>query len=99
MMFDPEVTPAAPNPAMARPTMRAVEVGATAQTRLPTSKMATEVKYTGFVEKNLYALPHTDWNTPVVTRKPLPYLFYHISILLLGFTLDKPLYQATSFRL
>ncbi len=40
-MNAPEATPAAPRPAMARPTIKAVLLGATAQIRLPSSKMKT----------------------------------------------------------
>ena len=39
MMRAPEKIPAEPTPAMARPTMSAVLVGATPQMRLPSSKM------------------------------------------------------------
>ena len=41
-VYAPEPMPAAPTPAMARPTMRASEFGATPQIRLPTSKMKIE---------------------------------------------------------
>lgn len=39
--IEPENSPAVPMPATARPTMKAVELGATAHTRLPTSKTNT----------------------------------------------------------
>lgn len=42
--------PADPNPAMARPTMSAVEVGAAPQIADPISKMATAVRKTHFGE-------------------------------------------------
>jgi hypothetical protein len=41
----PENNPAEPMPAIARPMMSTAEVGATAQTRLPTSKMARKIRY------------------------------------------------------
>lgn len=39
MVYEPELMPAAPTPAKARPTMRAALLGATAQIRNPSSKM------------------------------------------------------------
>lgn len=53
IMYEPEVIPAPPIPAIARPMMRAVEVGATAQMRLPTSKMKTAKRKTVFTGKYL----------------------------------------------
>ena len=44
MTIEPENKPAVPMPATARPTMKAVELGATAHTRLPTSKMNTATR-------------------------------------------------------
>ena len=41
-VYAPEPIPAAPTPAMARPTIRASEFGATPQIRLPTSKTNME---------------------------------------------------------
>lgn len=41
MTLAPVEVPALPRPAMARPTMKAVEVGASAQTMEPISKMMT----------------------------------------------------------
>ena len=40
----PEKMPADPKPAIARPRMRAVELGATPQTKEPSSKMPMAVK-------------------------------------------------------
>lgn len=45
---DPVFTPAAPSPAMARPTIRATEEGATAQIKLPTSKIKMDIRYVIF---------------------------------------------------
>jgi len=39
MVMEPEKRPAVPMPATARPTMKAVDVGATAVMRLPSSKI------------------------------------------------------------
>ena len=42
--IEPENSPAAPRPAMARPQISPTEVGVTAQTRDPTSKMERAIK-------------------------------------------------------
>lgn len=57
MVYAPEPMPAAPTPAMARPTMRATLVGATPQMREPTSKMKMATRKLIFRGKYLYALP------------------------------------------
>jgi len=46
----PEKMPAEPMPAMARPTIRATEVGAAPQTAEPTSKMKIEIRKTRLME-------------------------------------------------
>jgi hypothetical protein len=46
----PEKIPADPMPAIARPTMSALEVGAAPQTAEPISKMAIAVRYTYLIE-------------------------------------------------
>lgn len=45
----PDVIPAAPIPVIARPTIRAVEVGAVAETMEPISNIATSAISTGLV--------------------------------------------------
>jgi hypothetical protein len=50
-MRPPEITPAAPRPAIARPAIKVGEFFASAQTREPTSRMATEERKTSL-----------DWN-------------------------------------
>jgi hypothetical protein len=50
MMMAPEIIPAEPNPAMARPTMNTVELGAAPQSAEPTSKMAMAARKTHFGE-------------------------------------------------
>lgn len=50
IMMPPQKTPAAPTPAMARPTMKAEELGAAPQRAEPTSKMNMEAKNTHLVE-------------------------------------------------
>lgn len=44
MVYPPEAIPAPPAPAMARPTIRAVLLGATPQIREPSSKTAMEIR-------------------------------------------------------
>jgi hypothetical protein len=45
IVMEPENRPAVPMPEMARPTMKATELGATPLMRLPTSKMNMAVRY------------------------------------------------------
>ena len=67
MTREPVVMPALPTPAMARPTMKAVEVGAAAQMIEPTSKTrATEMKV-HLAEKKVYELA---WLGQVTGRSP-----------------------------
>jgi len=47
----PENIPADPMPATARPMIRAIDVGATAQIRDPTSNMAMALRYTHLMLK------------------------------------------------
>jgi hypothetical protein len=49
-MKTPEPIPAPPIPVMARPTIKAFEVGAAAQTIDPISKIAVRIKRTHLVE-------------------------------------------------
>jgi hypothetical protein len=51
MTSEPENNPPPPNPAMARPTMKATEDGAVAQMRDPNSKINSAPKYTHFTVK------------------------------------------------
>ena len=73
MVYVPEPMPAAPRPAMARPTMSAVLLGATPQTREPSSKTKMEERKVIFSGKYLYALPHADWKPPMVMKKAALY--------------------------
>lgn len=50
MTEDPEKMPAEPMPAMARPMMKAVELGAPPQRAEPTSKMTVAIRKTTFVK-------------------------------------------------
>jgi hypothetical protein len=72
-MNAPDATPAAPKPAMARPTIRAVLLGATAHMRLPSSKMKTASRYVHFRGKYLKALPQGEVKDATVRKKAEPY--------------------------
>ena len=65
--------PAPPAPAIALPTMSVVLLCATAQIKLPTSKMAMAIRKAVLSGKYLYALPHVDWKEPTVRKNALPY--------------------------
>jgi hypothetical protein len=82
IVYDPDPTPAPPTPAMARPTMRAGEFGATPQIRLPSSKMKMAIRKLILRGKYLYTLPHIDWKPPSVMKKAEPY--HEISLMLLN---------------
>jgi hypothetical protein len=49
----PEKMPAEPTPATALPMMRTIELGATPQIKLPSSKTPIATKYTHLIEKNV----------------------------------------------
>ena len=51
--MEPEKRPAVPIPATARPTMKVVEFCATAEIKLPTSKMKTAARYASLTLKSL----------------------------------------------
>ena len=69
MVYAPEPIPAAPNPAIARPTMSALLLGETPQIREPSSKVKRLMRKLIFNGKYLYALPHADWKPPRVRKK------------------------------
>ena len=69
----PARTPEAPNPATVRPAIRADEVGARAQTRLPTSNTKRYPRYASFLEKSVYILPARGWLAHMATMKEAPY--------------------------
>lgn len=73
MTIEPENSPDVPIPATARPTIKAVDVGATAQIKLPNSKMATAIKNIVLTLKLLYSLPYSGCSAVVVSRYALPY--------------------------
>lgn len=56
-MREPATMPAPPTPAIALPTMRAVEDGAAAQMIDPISKMAMVARYTYFMLSSANSLP------------------------------------------
>lgn len=53
MMKAPQKMPAPPRPEIARPMIKAIDVGAAPQTALPTSKMTIEDKNTHFVDSKV----------------------------------------------
>jgi hypothetical protein len=69
----PLAIPAPPAPAIARPTIRVVELLATAQIRLPTSKIKMLMRKDILSGKYLYALPQVDWKDARVKKKAEPY--------------------------
>ena len=73
MIIPPEKILAAPNPAMALPTMRTTDDGATAQTRDPTSKIKTPAINTHLVEYMVYSLPKISCTAAVARIYALPY--------------------------
>lgn len=72
-MKAPLPIPAAPTPAMARPIIRATEVGATPQIKLPTSNINIQARKVIFRGKYLYTFPHVDWKPPIVINVAEPY--------------------------
>ena len=73
MMKLPAKIPAEPIPAMARPTIRAVEFGDAPQMREPISKIMIEVKYDHLRLKNVNNLPQSNWNEQDVRKYAEPY--------------------------
>ena len=73
MMKLPAKIPAEPIPAMARPTIRAVEFGEVAQMRDPSSKIIIEVKYDHLRLKKVNNLPQSSWNEHEVRKYAEPY--------------------------
>jgi hypothetical protein len=53
MIKAPEKIPAEPRPAMARPIIRAIEFGAVAHSKLPSSKIAMATRKTVLMEKKV----------------------------------------------
>ena len=64
----PENKPEAPRPAMARPTMRAIELGATPQISEPTSKMKRVSRNIHLILKKVYSRPKKSWKADKVSR-------------------------------
>src|SRR4051812_25324648 len=69
----PENIPADPTPATARPTIRALDVGAEPHTADPTSKIKMAVKKTVLILKNVYSFPKNSCRAHVVKRYDEPY--------------------------
>jgi hypothetical protein len=73
MVYEPENSPAAPTPHIARPMIKAVEFGAAPQITLPSSKKKMEVRYVHFKGKNVYSRPQCAVVAAVVMKKDEPY--------------------------
>lgn len=73
IMYAPVPMPAHPIPAIARPIMRASELGAAPHSRLPSSNRPIEPRNVHLRGKYLYALPHDAWKLPEVKKKAEPY--------------------------
>lgn len=73
MIKAPAKIPAPPTPAIARPMIKASELGAAPHIAEPTSKMKMAVKKTHFTGKKVYSLPNISWKAQVVSRYELPY--------------------------
>lgn len=64
----PEMIPADPKPAIARPTTKAEDDCAVADTSDPISKRPIAVRKTCLIEKTVYILPNMNWNEHEVKR-------------------------------
>ena len=73
MVKHPVAAPAAPTPAIARPTMKVVGPWATAHIRLPSSKTNMVPRKDIFKGKYLKNLPDADWKPPKVMKYADPY--------------------------
>lgn len=69
----PVKTPALPNPAMARPTIRVMEFGATPHNSDPNSKKNIANRYDFLTEKSINTRPKTGWNAQAVSKYADPY--------------------------
>ncbi len=65
--------PVAPRPAMARPTMRQLELGAAAHKMEPTSKIPTDVIKIHLISYIVYSFPNINWEQHDVNRYAEPY--------------------------
>lgn len=69
----PEGMQAEPSPAIARPTINAIEVGVAPQSAEPISKTRMLPRKTHFGAKRVYSLPKTSWKAELVRRYAEPY--------------------------
>jgi hypothetical protein len=67
MINAPENKPAAPKPAIARPTMSPILDGVAPQMRDPSSNMLMDEMKTYLIENVEYNLPYKSWKAPVVS--------------------------------
>jgi hypothetical protein len=69
----PGKIPPLPNPAMARPTINAAEVGATPQIKEPSSKRKIATSKVHFTGYNVYSLPNKSVTEHMPRKYTLPY--------------------------
>lgn len=65
--------PALPRPAMARPTIKVIEFGATPQSSEPISNRNRAVRYAFLTEKSMKTRPNSGWKAHAVSRYADPY--------------------------
>jgi len=65
--------PEAPEPAIALPMIKAIDVGAAPQMSEPSSKSPKAIKVIHFTEKKVYSLPNERRNELEVRKYALPY--------------------------
>lgn len=69
----PSWTPAAPKPAIARPIIKAIELGAAPQIADPTSNRATEKRKTALMLRKVYIFPKMSRKAQLVNMYAAPY--------------------------
>jgi hypothetical protein len=73
ILVPPTERPAPPNPAIARPMINALELGATPQIKLPTSKRIMDPRKLHLRLKYLYIFPAEGWAAPKVMKYAAAY--------------------------
>lgn len=68
MMRAPEKIPDPPTPAIARPTIKDIELGLAPQIADPTSNISTAATKVHLIDSNVYSLPKKSWKLHVVRR-------------------------------
>lgn len=65
--------PALPSPAIDRPIMRVMELGAIPQIKDPTKNIPRDMRYDHFILKSMKMRPYNGWNADAVRRYEEPY--------------------------